>query len=84
MGCLDAVFRQGVDTPFPRTTFDDLEKGGSAENTILLDEEEDKENSPPPTTPVSERRTRPPALMKSCPFEMRKKISGNVFRNVFQ
>ena len=27
-----AVFRPGVDTPFSRTAFDDLEMGGSAEN----------------------------------------------------
>ena len=57
---VDAVFRPGIDTPFSRTTLDDLEMGGSAENPILLDEEEDKENSPPTTTtPVSERPTRP-------------------------
>ena len=67
---VDAVFRPGVDTPFSPTAFDELEIGGSAENPILLDEEEDKENSRPPatTTPVSERPTRPPALMRSRPF----------------
>ena len=64
---LDAVFRPGIDTPFQPTAFDDLEMGGgSAGNPILLDEEENKENSrPPPTTPVSERPTRPPALLRT-------------------
>ena len=57
---VDAVFKPGIDTPFSPTAFDDLEMGGSAENTILLDEEEDKENFPPTTTtPVFERPTRP-------------------------
>ena len=45
--------------------------GGSAENPILLDEEEDKESSPPTTTPVTERPTRPPALLRSRPFGTR-------------
>ena len=38
----DAVFRPGIDTPFPVKTFDDLEIGDSAGNPIPLDEEEDK------------------------------------------
>ena len=67
---VDADFRPGIDTPFSPTAFDDLEMGGSAENPILLDEEEDMENSPA-TTPVSERPTRPPALLRSCPFGTR-------------
>ena len=45
---VDAVFRPGIDTPFSPTAFDDLEVGGSQENSILVDEDEDKENSPPP------------------------------------
>ena len=74
---VDAVFRPGIDTPFSPTAFDDLETGGSAENTILIDEEEDKENSPPTATtaPVSERPTRPPALLTSRPFGKREKCS---------
>ena len=69
---VDAVFRPGIDTPFSATAFEDLEKGGSAENTVLLDEEEDKENSPPPTTtPVSESPTRHPALLRRRPFGTR-------------
>ena len=37
---VDAVFRPGIDTPFPPTAFDDLEMGGgSAENPLLLGEE---------------------------------------------
>ena len=63
---VDAVFRPGIDTPFSTTAFDDLEMGGSAENPILLDEEEDKENFLlTTTTPVTERPTRPPALLRS-------------------
>ena len=69
---VDAVFRRGIDNPFSPTAFDDLEMGGSAQNPILLCEEEDEENSPPPsTTPVSERRTRILALLKSRPFGRR-------------
>ena len=41
-----------------------------AENLFLTDEEQDKENSPPfPIFPVSERPTRPPVLLKKCPFK---------------
>ena len=57
---LDAVFRPGIDTTFPPTTFEDLSIGGSAENPIVLDEEEDKENSAPTTRPVSESPPEPP------------------------
>ena len=39
---VDAVFRPGIDTPFPPTVFDHLEIGGSAENPILLEEEEER------------------------------------------
>ena len=53
----DAVFRPGINTLSSPAAFDNLEKGGSAENSILFDEEEDKANCPP-TTPVSERPTR--------------------------
>ena len=67
---VDAAFRPGIDTPFSPTAFDDLEMGGSVENTILLDE--DKENSPTPTTRlVSQRPTRPPALLRGRPFGTR-------------
>ena len=70
---VDAVFRQGVDTPLSPTAFDDWEMGGSAENPYLLDGKEDIENSPPTTTttPVSERPTRPPALHRIRPFEQK-------------
>ena len=64
----DATFRRGMDTPFSTTGFDDLDKGGSAGNPTLLDEEGKKEKSPPTTTPVSERPTRPPALLRSHPL----------------
>ena len=58
--------------------------GGSAKKPLLLDEEEDKENSPPPTTPVSERPTRPPALLRSRPFGTRiGNILDYVYRNLF-
>ena len=85
---LDAVFRPGIDTPFSTTTFDDLEMGGSAENLILLDEEDDKGNSPPSsptTTPVSERPTRPHALLRSRSFGTRiGNVTDYVNRNLFQ
>ena len=85
---VDAVFRPVIDTPFSPTAFDDLEMGvGSAENPIpiLLYEEEDKENSPLPTTPVSERPTRPPALLRSRPSGTRIENDPDyVFRNLFQ
>ena len=64
---MDSVFRPGIDTPFSPTTFDDLSKGGSAENLIVLDEEEDKENASPPT-PVS---AEPPRLQRSRAFGAR-------------
>ena len=80
-----AVFRPGIDTPFSPTAFDDLEIGGSVEYPILLDEEEDKENSPPPTTPVSERPTRRPALLRSCPFGTGiENVPDFVYRTLFQ
>ena len=63
---VDAVFRSGIDTPVWPRAFDDLEMGGSTENPILL-KEEDNENSSP-TAPVSDRPTRPPALLRSRPF----------------
>ena len=84
---VDAFFRPGIDTLFSPTAFDDLEMGGvSAENPNLLDEDEDKENSlPPPTTPVSERPTRPAALLRSCPFGTRiETVPDYVYRNLFQ
>ena len=81
---VDAVCRPGIATPFSTTSFDDLEMGGSAENTILLDDEGDKENSSP-TTPVSERRTRPQALLGNLPFGTRiKNVLDIVFTNLFQ
>ena len=83
---LDAVFRPGIVTLSSPTEFDDLEMGGSAENHILLDEEENKENSPPTTTtPVSERPTRPPALLRSLPFGTGiENVPVYVYRNLFQ
>ena len=65
---VDAVCILGIDTPLG-IDVDGLEMRGAAENPILLDEEEDKEKSPPPpTTPVTERPTRPTALLRNCPF----------------
>ena len=82
-----AVFRPGIDNPFSPTAFDDLEMGGgSAENPIRLKEEEDKENtSPPPTTPVSERPTRPVALLRIPSFRTGiENVPGYVYRTLFQ
>ena len=60
-----------------------LEMWGSAEDPILLEEEDDKENSPP-ETPVSERPTRPPTLLRNCPFGQRiENVPDYVFRNLF-
>ena len=82
---VDSVFRPGIGTAFSPTEFNDSEWGSSAENPILLDEEEDKENSPSPTTPVSERPTRPPALLTSHLFGTRiKHVPDCVYRNLFQ
>ena len=83
---VDVVFTPSIDTPFSPTAFDNLEMEGSAENHILLNQEEDKENSPsPPTTPVSERLTRPPALLRRRPFGTRiETVPDSVWRNLFQ
>ena len=67
---MEAVFSPGIGTPFLPTVFDDLEIGGSTGKPILLDKKEDKEKFPP-TTLVSERPTRPPAMLRSCPFGAR-------------
>ena len=57
---MNAVFRQGIDTPFSPNTFDDFSMEGSVENPIVLDEQEDKENVPPPTRPsLSDPRNLP-------------------------
>ena len=87
---IDAVYKPGIDNLFSPTAFDDLEMGGSAEIPILLDEEEDEENSPPTTpvserpTSVSERPTRPPALLKSRLFGMRiERNPDYVYRMLF-
>ena len=81
---MDAVFRQGIDTPFSPTTFDDLSMEGSVENPIVLDEEEDKENAPPaPSTPVSVRPTEPPRLQRSRAFGTRiENVPDYVYRFV--
>ena len=63
---VDAVVGPGIDTAFSATAFDDLEMGGSAENSILLDGE-DKQNSPPTAT-VFERPTWPSVFLKNPPF----------------
>ena len=84
---VDAVFRPGIVNPFSLTAFDDLEmRGGSADNPILLNQDEDKEHSPPPrTTPVYGRPTRPPAFLRSRPFETRiENVPDYVCRNLFQ
>ena len=81
---VEALFKPGIDTPFSPTAFDDLVKGGSAENPILLHKGEDKENCPP-TAPVSERPTRPPASLKIRPFGTRmKNVPDYVYRNFLQ
>ena len=66
---VDAVSRQGLDTPFSSAVFNYLEMGGSAEKHNLLDEEKYKES--PPTTATSERPTHPPGLVGCRPFGTR-------------
>ena len=51
-----AVFGPGGDIPFSPTAFDDLDMGGSAENSKLLHHEKDTANSPP-TAAVNLRKT---------------------------
>ena len=68
---LNSAFRHGFIMHF-LSTIDNLAMRISAVNPILLDGEEDKANSPPKAkTPVSERPTRPPALLRRCPFRTR-------------
>ena len=83
---MDAVFRPGIDTPFSKTTFDNLLMGdGSVENPIVLDEEEDKENAPPTTTPESVRPNEPPKLLRSRAFGARiENVPDYIYRNLFQ
>ena len=83
---MDSVFRQGIDTPFSPTVFDDLLMGvGSVENPIVLDEEEDKDNAPPLITPESVRPTEPPRLQRSRAFGASiENVPDYVFRNLFQ
>ena len=82
----DAVFRQGIDTPFSPTTFDDSSMEGSLENPINLDEEEDKDNAPaPPSTPESVRLTEPPRLQRSRAFGLRmENVPDCLFRSLFR
>ena len=68
---MDAVFRPGIDTPFSKSTFEDLSMEGSVENPIVLDEKEDKENGPPTTTPDYVRHTEPPRVQRSRAFGAR-------------
>ena len=82
---VDAVFRPGIDNLFSPTALDDWDIGGSAEKPILFDEEEDTENSPPTTTPLSERPTRPFALLRSRPYgTIAVKIPDYVYTILFQ
>ena len=80
---IEVVFRPRIDISFFPTAFFDLEMGRLAGNLNLIDDKEDKENSPL-TTPVSERRTRPPALLRSWPVGTRVEIvPGYVYRTLF-
>ena len=83
---MDAVFRPGIDTPFFRTTIDDLSIEGAVENPIVLDEDEDKENvPPPPSTPESVRPTKPPRLQRSRAFGERiENVPDYLFRKLLR
>ena len=81
---MDAVFRPGLDTPFPTTTFDYLSVERSVENPNLLDEEGNKENDPPPSTPESVRPTETPRQQRSRVFGARiENLSDSVLRKLF-
>ena len=82
---VDAVFRPGIDAPFPPQLLSILRWLQRLKNPILIDEDQDKENSsPPPTTPVSERPTQLPVLMRHCPFGPRiENVPDYVYRNLF-
>ena len=80
---MEAVFRQGIDSPFSPTTFEDFSMDGSVENPIVLDEEEDKENAPP-STPESVRPSEPPRLQRNRAFGARiENVPDFVLRSLF-
>ena len=80
---VNVVSRQAIETHFSPTAFDDLEMGVSDEKIVLPDVEKEKFISPP-TPPVSERPTRPPALLRSFPFETRiENVPVYDFRKMF-
>ena len=82
---VDIVFRPGIYTPYPSSTFNDFEMGSIAENLNLSDQEEDKDTSPPPNTPVSERPTHPLALLRRRPFGTRiENVPHYVHRELFE
>ena len=83
---LIALFRPGIDTPFPPTIFNDLEmgEGESSKNLLVLEEQNDKENSPS-TTPVFARLTDPHRLLTSHPFRTRNEnLPQSVYRTLFE
>ena len=57
---VDALFRPGLDTPFPPSIFIDFEMYSLAENPILIEEKQDKENIPRLQQPQSPKDQRNP------------------------
>ena len=81
---MDNVYRPGIDTPFSPSTFDDFQMGSTAVNPIIVDAEEVKKNSASTTTTTTEceRSTKPPRLLKNCPFGTRiENLRDSVYRN---
>ena len=83
---MDAVYRPGIDTPFPPSLFENFNVAGSADYPIEIDDEQEKENEYP-TTPESQRPTQPPPLHRSLsrPFgTCLETIPNSVYRSVFE
>ena len=78
---MDWIFGPGIDPPFSRSTCIDFQIGSETESPNLIDEVEDNENSHP-TTLVTEKPTRPVALVMRLSFKMRKKLLLIIFIEV--
>ena len=81
---VDAVLRQGIQTLFSHSIFNNFEMGFMTEKPIPTDKRHDKEITPPhPTTPVSDRPAQPAVLMRIRSFGSRIEIVPDyVFRNL--
>ena len=81
---VDAAIWPGIDFLFSPTAFDDLEMGGSAENTLSARRRGRRELSSSKKTSLPETY-KTPELLRSCPFGTRiEKVPEFVYRNLFQ